>query len=225
MNTEEKIKATLSSDESVRDKFVQEVDDTYENLIINQATKRMELLVKKYNDLIQQKKDELASLTKITEDISCLEDSLSLTYANMLLCNHLFVASGTVFSEESHTEKDCHVCVKCGLIDSGRDATFNEKIIYSLTSDKATFVGGKTKYGYLYCDPVLAIGIYNGIKRAYPKISDKLAREYIAAAIYMINKNKVTTAVQASRIRRLGIPENYFSKIKPGSAISISGRK
>ena len=62
----------------------------------------------------------------------------------------------------------------------------------------------------IICSPELAKGIYEGIKRKNPNITDEQAILYLKQALHKIRTRRVSEEVQKKRIKRLGLSPKFM---------------
>ncbi|MBE6154102.1 MAG: hypothetical protein E7163_00800 [Firmicutes bacterium] len=138
---------------------------------------------------------------KYIEMINQIENELFnplLTTVDKCNCNHLYV----IFDPGLDSRTDQYCCVKCGIIVNRFDVTL-DNVLSKIGETK------KDRYTGFICDKDLAMTVYRGIMRNNPTITDREAEKYLSACLYILSTRKLCDERNLSRIRRLGLPENF----------------
>jgi hypothetical protein len=185
--------------------------------------KREELSKKLNSDLSQIKileadekiinyKELLIEAKKNKEQLEELD--FELDKEKMSSCSHIFITSKIDKIWDGHrTDKyEYHSCIKCGLdtryrssdyMTSWTPLTMAMEEIFKKTRNNGIWLKDTS------CHIDLAMAIYNGIKKAYPDISDEKAAVYFKASLNSIRTKEVTENVEKSRIKRLELQPSF----------------
>lgn len=141
------------------------------------------------------------------------EELIEKATKNMRQCNHIWFTSEIVCDFDGHRtgKTTFYTCVKCGL-----DTHCKEKVALNIASDlnkKMALIidemglnGIKTD---IVCSKNLITGIYEGLLRAHPGITDDEIVKYLKCALNNIRGKEVTDNVKNKRILRLGLYPNF----------------
>lgn len=139
--------------------------------------------------------------------------NLKILVKKMKECNHIWVTSEIVKDFDGHRicKIPFYTCIKCGLDTHSKervDLNIADDMNLEMASiiDKNGLSGTKTD---IICSGYLARGIYNGLIKVHPDISDEDAVKYLNCALSNIRNNKVTDNVKKKRIKRLGLYPDF----------------
>lgn len=160
-------------------------------------------LVRKYIELSTRLKELKNKLPQLELDIFRNEK---------FACEHIWITSTIEKEFDGHrTDRFEYIsCIRCGLNE------YDNKLYYhGFRDDKCTItheIFQKPRKGIktnIVCDHDLAKGIYEGIIRNYPNISDEEIVKYFMAALHKIRTRKASPTVVEKRIERLSLKPNF----------------